>query len=258
MAGPADSAKRRRGRWRRGVRYAVIGSSCLFFGYCALVVHPQPLFAHSAQRENLVLHSRLPLSVEATALAHDVLSRVHRSPLYDAERVHHVFLCDTPALFALFTLWHRNAGGLAATWATSNVFIRPSSIERGRVRGASGVEKGGERSLAYYIAHEVTHAMTTDRVGRLGTYRLAAFQREGYADYVAFTRPIDLVRARRDLLAGTHDMDPLESGHYDRYRLLVAYLLEERHWSVDQLLAQRLEPANVEAELRAARLSEPP
>jgi hypothetical protein len=255
MAEAAERVGRVR-RWLGRLRLAAIGFACLFFGYVALVVYPQPLFAHSAQRGNLVLHSRQPLPKEAAALTDDVLGRVRLSPLYDAARVHHVFLCDTPALFALFTLSQRNAGGVTTTWATSNVFIRPSSIERGRVMGASGVEKGGERTLAYYIAHEVTHAMTADRIGRVETYRLAPFQREGYADYVAFTGPVDLVRARHDLLTGSKDMDPAGSGHYDRYRLLVGFLLAERQLSVAELLRQPLDREMVEAELRVATLSE--
>jgi hypothetical protein len=169
--------------------------------------------------------------------------------------VHHVFLCDTPALFGLFTLWNHRAGGVATTWANSNVFIRPSSIERGRVIGASGIEKGGERTLAYYIAHEITHAMTADRMGRYASYRLAAFQREGYADYVALVPPVDVERGRRELFAGAPDMDPQRSGHYDRYRLLVGYLLQERHFSVERLLGEPLVRTRVEAELARAALA---
>lgn len=38
-----------------------------------------------------------------------------------------------------------------------------------------------------------------ERTGRWGFKRLAAFQGEGYADYVAFARPVDLRRGRADL-----------------------------------------------------------
>jgi hypothetical protein len=129
------------------------------------------------------------------------------------------------------------------------VFIRPTNLQRGRVIGRSGVEKGGDRTLAYFIAHEVTHAMTMDRIGRWRLGRLARFQEEGYADYVAFARPVDLARGRADLVANTADMDPRRSGHYDRYRLLVGYLLQRRGLSVDELLARPLSKTDVEAEL---------
>src|SRR6478752_10258835 len=218
MQGSARGMRPQR-RWLSLLRRAAIGFLAASFGYVALVVHPQPLFAHSAGRGNIVLHARQPLPPESTALLDDALERIRRSPLYDAQRVHHVFLCDTPPLFALFTLWNHNAGGVTAIWANGNVFIRPASVRRGRVVGASGVEKGGERTLAYYVAHEITHAMTADRIGRLAYRELAVFQVEGYADYVAFVRPVDVGQGRRQLLAGNADMDPQGSGHYDRYRL---------------------------------------
>jgi hypothetical protein len=243
---------------RRGVvvRRAALTLASAFAGYTALVAYPQPLFAHSAGRGNVVLHSRSPLPSQAGPLLDDVLGRIRRSPLYEQERIHHVFLCDTPALFGLFTLWSYRAGGVTTSWATGNVFIRPSSVERNRVIGASGVEKGGARTLAYYVAHEVTHAMTSDRFGRYGSSHLAAFQREGYADYVAFAAPVDVAAGRRELRAGRIDMDPQRSGHYDRYRLLVGYLLQERHFSVERLLGERLERGAIEAELERAVLSD--
>lgn len=236
----------RRRLWR--VTIAVVSAVS---GYVGLVAHPQPLFAQSLQRRNIVLHARQPLPAQTATLLDDVLRRLERSPLYDPRREQHVFLCDTKALFALFTLHQWRSGGVANTWLNGNVFIRPSSIERGRVIGHSGAEKGGQRTLAYYVAHEVTHAMTADHIGRLAYARLAAFQVEGYADYVAFAEPVDVQRGRRNLLARTRDMNPALSGHYDRYRLLVGYLLQARGMSVSELLAERRERTEVEASLQA-------
>jgi hypothetical protein len=235
---------------RRIVWRGALGLAALVGAYLALAIHPQPLFAYTLQRGNLVLHARQPLPDQAAPTLDDALARVSRSPLYDAARLHHVFLCGTSLLYDFFTLWDYRSGGVTHTWFTGNVFIRPADVRRGRVIGRSGVEKGGERTLAYYVAHEVTHAMSADRAGRWRLSRLAAFQREGYADYVAFARPVDLQRGRADLEANTADMDPHRSGHYDRYRLLVGYLLQQRGLSVDELLARRLDRAEVEAALR--------
>ena len=247
MANSIPGERRDRGRW---VRRLALSSLAVVAAYLALALHPQPLFAYSVQRGNVVLYARQPLPPEAASMLDDVIARIGQSPLYDAARTHHVFLCDSPRLFAFFTLWNRNAGAVAQVYGTGNVFVRPTNVQRGRVIGASGIEKGGERTLAYYVAHEVTHAMTADRIGRWQYHELATFQVEGYADYVAFAQPVDIARGRADLVAGTFDMDPQRSGHYDRYRLLVAYLLQERHYSVDALLAQRLSPADVEKQLR--------
>lgn len=235
----------------RFARRVALGLAALVAGYLALAIHPQPLFAYTLQRGNLVLHAREPLPSQATPMLDDALGRVSRSPLYDAARTHHVFLCGTSALYDVFTLWNYKSGAVAQTWLNGNVFIRPTNVARGRVIGRSGVAKGGDRTLAYYVAHEVTHAMSVDRAGRWRFSRLAAFQREGYADYVAFARPVELARGRADLVADTEDMDPRRSGHYDRYRLLVGYLLQRHHLSVDDLLARRLDGAALERQLIA-------
>ena len=219
-------------------------------GWFALAIHPQPLFAYSAQRANIVLHARAPLPSQTGALLDDVLARVSRSPLYDAGRTHHVFLCDSQGVFALFALWNRKVGGVAQIYLGGNVFLRPSSIERNRLIGPSGDDKPGERTLAYFIAHEVTHAMTGDRVGRRRYHGLAAFQQEGYADYVAFARPVDFARGRQLLERDAPEMSPRRSGLYLRYELMVAHLLERRGMTVDELLARPIDPAPVLAELR--------
>ena len=249
VGGDVDKVQPNHSRSRRAVRTLATAVVAMVAGYLALVIHPQPLFAHSLQRGNIVLYTRRPLPPEATPILDDAVRRISASPLYEAGRTHHVFVCDSPITYAFFTLWNHRSGGVTDTWAWGNASIRPSNVKRNRVIGRNGLEKGGARTLSYYIAHEVTHAMTADRVGRLHMRGLSAFQTEGYADYVAFAKPVDIARGRADLIANTDDMDPSKSGYYDRYRLLVGYLLQERKLSVDQLLAElnRSRPARSRA-----------
>ncbi len=220
-------------------------------GWLGLVVHPQPLFAYSARGGNIVLHARRPFPPATQPLLQDVLRRVSASPLYDSRRVHDVFLCDTPGLYAFLTLGAYKSGGLTQTMLNGHSFIRPYDIDRGTVFDRNGQVKTGGRSLAYYIAHEVTHALTADRIGRWRYRHLAPFQTEGYADRVAFARPLDLPAEREALIRGAPEMNPRQSGLYRRYELLVADLLDRRGLSVDQLLARPLDQAVIEAQVRA-------
>jgi hypothetical protein len=249
----SPEARARPRRWPRRVRRVVLAVVTVAAAWVALAIHPQPLFAYSLQRGNVVLHARAPFPPQAGPLLDDVLARISRSPIYDAGRTHHVFLCDTPGLFALFAPWNRRAGGVAHVPLGGNAFLRPSSIERGRLIGPSGDDKPGERTLATFIAHEVTHAMTGDHVGRLGYRRLAAFQVEGYADYVAFARPppFDFAGGRAALARDAAEMDVQRSGLYRRYELMVAWLLQRRGLTVAELLAGRIDPKETLAALRA-------
>ena len=135
--------------------------------YAALLCHPDPLFAYSVRAgdDRLALPRATAGRAEQIVRAAD--ARVARSPLYRASDAHHVYLCDTPARFALFSLYRCRAGGVAYGGLTSNVFLRPSSLERDRLIRPNGSDVPGERTLTYFIAHEVTHAMLHAHLGRL-------------------------------------------------------------------------------------------
>ena len=238
-----------RTRRLRLVRRLALTLTAVAAVWVGLLIHPQPLFAYTAQRANIVLHARRPFPPAAEPLLDDVIRHVAQSPLYNSARIHHVFLCDTPGLFGLLALWDYKVGGVTQTMLGGNVFIRPYDIEHGTVFGRSGEVKKGGRTLAYFIAHEVTHAMTADRIGRWQYHRLAAFQTEGYADYVAFARHLDLAAERESLARETPDMNPRQSGLYRRYELLVAYLLDRRGLTVADLLRTGMDPHQVEADL---------
>ena len=206
--------------------------------WLALAIHPHPLFAHRLRHANVTLHAREPLPRAANAILAEAVRRIARSPLYDASRHHDVFLTGSGSVFALLTFGARG-GGLTNAWG--NVFVRPADLARDRVFDRHGRPKSGERTLTYFLAHELTHAMTFARLGFFRSSRLAAFQREGYADYVAFARPIDLRAGREALRRGASEMDVKRSGLYRRYELLVAYLLEMRGMDVWTLLARPLD-----------------
>jgi hypothetical protein len=234
---------------RRVLVRLALGFVAVTLAWIALALHPDPLFAYTAERANVTLHAREPFPPETGALLDDVIRRISRSPLYDGTRQQHVYLCDSKALYGLFALRGYRSGGVTQMLLGRNAFIRPSSLERNVVFGPSGAPKQPERTLAYFIAHELTHAMTADHLGGLKARRLAAFQREGYADYVAFARPVDFRVGREAILRDAPEMSVQRSGLYRRYELLTAYLLERRGMTVDELLAGPLPVKDVEAEL---------
>jgi hypothetical protein len=102
----------------------------------------------------------------------------------------------------------------------------------------SGKPVPGTRTLDYFIAHEITHELTGRTVGAWRFYRMPQWIREGYADYVGKGAAFDYAEARRAFLAGVPEMDWKRSGLYWRFNLLVAYLLDRKHWTVDRLLRE--------------------
>lgn len=203
------------GRRRRGLLSAAAALVALVAVWLALAIHPQPLFAHSLERGPVVLYAREPLAADSGAMLEEALRRLSRSPFYDAGARHAVFLCDSHALYRFLTLAPKGRG---ITSPFGNVFLDAAGLR----------EKGGD--LVYFVAHELTHAMVQRRLGYLSQRKLAAFQREGYADYVAFA-------------------DTPPSGPYLHYRALVTHLLERRGLTAEQLLGTPMDRAWVERDL---------
>jgi hypothetical protein len=96
--------------------------------WLALILHPQPLFAYSAQRANVILSTRAPMPPQTGPLLDEVVRRISRSPLYDARRTHHVFLCDTRTLFGFLTV-NRSTNVTSFWWRIcSSGAVSPSTI----------------------------------------------------------------------------------------------------------------------------------
>ena len=239
-----------RASFRRLAFRAALVAGLAVAGYGALLLHPQPLFAFSARDAAIVLHAREPLPAEVQGVLADVRRRVEASPFYDSHATYEAFLCDDTRTFTAFTLWNRGAGAVSQWDLTGNIFLRPSHVEGNRLVGRSGNETPGERTLSYFIAHEVTHTMLARRIGRLRYARLQRWQVEGYADYVGKAGAFDFERTLAAFRAGTSELDPKRSGLYLRYHLLVAYLLDREGMTPEALLAAPIEKAEVEARLR--------
>lgn len=144
--------------------------------YVLLLVHPDPLFAHDARFENVVLHAPGPLPPEAVHVARAAPERIVGSPFFSASDRYDVYLCDTPALFSLFSL-KPGAGGVAQVHFGRNVFLRPGAIEHDRLVGRSGRDAplGSRRGIAGGRARwRQVRVCGSARVGAATQHRLEA------------------------------------------------------------------------------------
>src|SRR5262249_13158727 len=153
---------------------------------------PHPLFRYVASLDNITVHSDEPIPAEVAGVLDIARQRLAASPLNDPTLRHHVFICNRSWLFPLLTNRNWGAGGLNVALLNRNIFLRRSDIARNRMFGRSGREVPDERTLAYFIAHEITHSLEVQFLGRIAYARLPVWKREGYADYVA--RPAEQFR----------------------------------------------------------------
>jgi hypothetical protein len=200
-----------------------------------VLAYPDPLFGYHVSYGRLELRSDRPFDIAAgEKVLADVETRLRKSVLNDDNR-HMAVIANAPWRHDAVFLWNGGAAGLNYYPITRNVFIRHSDIEADRVYGASGKMAQPPRTLAYYIAHEITHTLTAEHVGIVKYRSLPRWMREGVADYVGFGSDIDVDELLAALRAGDPTLDP-RSGYYARYRLLAAALIQRKHWTMDQLL----------------------
>ncbi|MFN0108651.1 MAG: hypothetical protein ACKVZH_07330 [Blastocatellia bacterium] len=230
----------------------VVGMIGIVAAIALLLSAPQPFFASSVSAKNLTLYSDQPFVSEAgQRVLQLVEAKLATSPLYLAEQKHQVFVCNARWRQRIFFTYVYGAGGVNYYPFTTNVFLRDSIIEENCLIGPKGSRVPGERTLDYFIAHEITHTLTGQTVGAIAYHRLPQWKREGYADYVGKGAAFDYDESRKAFLANDPKMDWAKSGLYWRFHLLVAHLLDKQRWDVTRLLTEPIEQSAVEEMIRA-------
>jgi hypothetical protein len=227
------------------------GSIGLFAAYSMLLCFPEPLFSFSVRADSLVLHSDRIIEEPATRQVLELAeAKLLTSPLYSKNQDHDVFICNSR--WRQMLLFNKDYGvaGVVQYPISSNAFVRDASFADNRLISPRGVFVPGDRTLDYFIAHEVTHQITGRAIGPVLFYRLPQWVREGYADYVGKGSSFHYDDARRAFLAGASEMDFKKTGQYRRFHLLVAYMLDHRGWSVMKLLQHPPAQDEIEAEVR--------
>jgi len=215
---------------------------------------PQPFFDASVSAKNLTLYSDQPFANDSGQRVLELVeAKLAKSPLYAAEQKHQIFICNARWRQRIFFTYVYGAGGVNYYPITTNVFLRDSIIEENCLIGPGGNRVPGERTLDYFIAHEIAHTLTGQAVGGIAYHRLPQWKREGYADYVGKGAAFNYDEARKAFLANDPKMDWAKSGLYWRFHLLVAHLLDKQHWSVQRMLTEPIEQTAVEEMIRAEK-----
>jgi hypothetical protein len=219
--------------------------------YVALMAVPYPLFGYEAHFQNFSVYSDQAIPPAITSVLGSVQERLGKSPLNDPMLEHRIFICNANWRFVLFTNTNYRVGGENKTWLNQNIFLRHSDIKKNRLISPSDFEVPAERTLAYFITHEIVHTLEVHLLGRYEYIRLAAWKREGYADYVArdsnFVFPDRLAAFQQRAF----EMDPDRSGLYQRYQLFVTFLLDRQHLAPEQMLRGSFAEAAIDQTLRA-------
>jgi hypothetical protein len=224
------------GRWFR--RY---GQTLALFVllYVGLYTFPQVLFPHSYRMQGVTIYARSPFPSETTERIAEIVKLIDRSELKVKGRTERIFVCNRPWLFRLLS--PTSAGAFAYSLpVTDNVFVANADIVRNVARSAA--PDFNTRSFSAVAAHEITHGLIRHRVRLL--HSLPTWIVEGYCDYVARESSFPEVEGLR--LLSTGKQHPSGSFRYFIYHQMVSYLIENRHFSFQQIVDRADEAAAVE------------
>ena len=232
---------------KRVLARLVVATFGLLAIYWGIICFPQVFFRASVSANNLTLYSDQSFTPDAgKRVLEKAEAKLIASPLYSRGESQTVYVCNATWRRVLFFNRNYGAGGVNQYPFTSNVFLRGAVIDENRLIGPSGNQVPGDRTLDYYVAHEITHTLTVQAVGSYRYYKLPQWIREGYADYVGKGAAFNYEEVRRAFLANEPELDWKKSGLYLRFHLLVAYLLDKRHWTVQRLLNEPPDQAAIE------------
>lgn len=200
--------------------------------YLTTLFFPQPFFAHHLTIGNVTVYSdqQIP-ETEMTKIVNEAVARVQKSAIYKPDTQQNIFIVFSPVLWTYFTNIYNYAGGINYAAFNHNIFLRESDIVNNRMYSPSGQIVPGDRTLDYFIAHEMTHTLEFQSMNWYEYPIQTNWTIEGYAEYIAhgsesYDQALD------------HYLNTPESvgaKYYTRVRTLVTYLLEKEYLPISQL-----------------------
>lgn len=232
------SPRTRLRRWSCRIGQAL---SVLALLYVTLYTFPQILFPYSYSAQGVTVYARAPLPPEASLRITEIMKLIDRSELAVAGRSERIFVCNRPWLFRLLSPMSSSAFAYSLP-VTHNVFVANADLVHNVAHSA--VPAFNTRSFSGVAAHEITHGLISHRVGLF--YSLPTWVGEGYCDYVAHESSFPEAQGLRLITAGKPD--PSGSFQYFIYRQMIRYLIEDRHFSFQQIVDRADEAAAVKEE----------
>jgi hypothetical protein len=220
--------------------------------YTLIFCNPQFLFKYKLTENKLSLYSDEPISGNAKNILNEVQSKLLKSQIYNSKKTYKIFLCNNSNRFKLFSLRndYQQIGGFCRPYLSTNVFITKSNVNDNSIFNSYGDEIPAPRTLSYVITHELTHVITGKKVGAISDLQLPAWINEGYSEYIAqtsFHYDETLEMLKSGMLEESFEF---KSYYYDKYHLLISYLLDVKKVKIEDILHGMYIKSEVEKELK--------
>ncbi|MEI6462335.1 MAG: hypothetical protein WCO33_01540 [bacterium] len=184
---------------------------------------PEPFYRYSKSYENITVYSDEKFDEGAmTNILKDVSSLIQKSYVYDGDDEFKLYITNSDLMWRYFTNINSNVGGLNYVAFNGSIFLRKADVTNNRLYGPSGKQVGGDRTLTYFMAHEITHSLEYDQLG-IGRYPIQTnWLLEGYSEYIAHGSE----SYKKTLDTYLNTPEPSYAKVYTKDRVLISYLID--------------------------------
>jgi hypothetical protein len=210
----------------------ILGIVGLGFIYILTLLFPEPFFGNKVIVGDVTVYSDegIPPS-EITKIVNEAQNRVSKSILYKTGMKQNVFIANNIWRWWYFSSINYKASGINQVLFNHNIFFRKTDIKNNRLYGQSGNVATGDRTLDYFLAHEMTHALEFQSMPWYKYPLKTNWVLEGYCEYVAHGSQ------NYEAALNQYLNVPENAGakYYTRARTMVAYLLEIEKTDISQI-----------------------
>jgi len=192
---------------------------------------PQVAFGYSIKAQGIQIYSTTPIG-EAEAVCSAIRSKITDSSLYDDDDTFTVLICNGKWLYTFFNpLSHGDSFGMTNP-ITQRIIMAEVDVSNDQARRFG--EGHSTRSFVGVVGHEAGHLLMRRRLGYLTLFRVPTWLKEGYCEMLAGESSFP--EETGDNLLSQGKSEDSESFNYFQYRRMVEYLIQEKGYTIEELV----------------------
>lgn len=198
--------------------------------YISTLCFPEPFFKNKVTVGNITVYSDEEIPTEINEIVKTAELRIQKSVIYKENIKPKIFIANNHWRWKYFTNTHYKVGGLAYV-LVDNIFFRKVDIKNNRLYGNSGKVAAGDRTLDYFMTHEITHLLEFKSRPWYKYSIKESWLQEGYCEYIGH----DSQSYEDSLKYYLEAPENIGAKRYTRLRTMVAYLLEKEKINVGDI-----------------------
>lgn len=199
--------------------------------YLLTLCFPEPFFNNKVTVGNITVYSDEKIPDEIKEIVKTAETRIQKSVIYRNGFKQRMFIANNPIKWNYFSNINHKAGAISYVYFINNIFFRKVDIKNNLLYGPSGRVAAGERTLDYFMAHEMTHRLEFESMPWYKYSIKESWVQEGYSEYIGH----DSQNYESALKYYLEVPENSGAKRYTKDRVLVTYLLEKEKYSISDI-----------------------